>query len=237
MKANTSVVLTDTATNRNITFADNLTTPTLTTFGMGYNVKLLGANTAVTDSTVFNNTGTLTLGDAASDTLSFAGGLTATAPSAISAAGHISTSGAGAINLGGISKGLTLTDHVWLTTSGGTLQVGGWIEGSAANTQSLTLDATNAATVTVAGSMGSTTPLKTLTLVNSHGATFSGDVKANTSVVLTDTAAAQTIRFAGDVTSPTLSTTGSGYNLGAFGCAHHREQWRSVQPHGYVDAR
>jgi hypothetical protein len=159
----------------------------------------------------------LTLGDAATDTLSFTGGLTATAPSHINMAGHISTSGAGAISLGDAGTAMTLTDHVWLTTGGAALTLGGAVEGSAANGQSLTLDATATGVLNVASTLGLVTPFNTLTLVHSDGATFSGEVKANTSVVLTDTTAARTIRFAGDLTTPTLTTTGSGYNLELLG--------------------
>jgi hypothetical protein len=217
VKTNTGVVLTDTTATRDIIFAGNLTTPTLTTFGTGYNLKLLGARTTVTSNTVFNHTGRLTLGDAASDILNFTAGLTATAPSSISAAGHISTSGVGTITLGDANTGMTLTDHVWLTTAGGALSVGGWIEGTAAGAQSLTLDATSAGQLSVAGTTGAITHLQTLTLVHSNGATFTGQVKADTSVVLTDTTATKTISFAGDLITPTLSTTGNGYNLELLG--------------------
>jgi hypothetical protein len=217
VKANTSVVLSDTSATRDVTFVANLTTPLLSTSGSAFNLKLLGANTAVAANTVFNNTGTLTLGDAATDTLIFTGGLTATAPSHINMAGHISTSGAGVISLGDAGTAMTLTDHAWLTTGCAALTLGGAVEGSIADAQSLTMDATATGALNVASTVGLVTPLKTLTLVHSNGATFSGEVKANTSVVLTDTTAARTISFADDLTTPTLTTTGSGYNLELLG--------------------
>jgi hypothetical protein len=71
----TSVVLTNTTGNANITFNGASTTPTLTTAAQGYDLDILGGGTAVTNNVSFANTGTLALGDAAADTLTFTGGL------------------------------------------------------------------------------------------------------------------------------------------------------------------
>jgi hypothetical protein len=90
----TSVVLTDTTDAANITFNGALTTPTLTTAAQGYDLDILGGGTAVTNNVSFANTGTLALGDAAADTLTFTGGLTATAPSAVTLNGEIRSAGA-----------------------------------------------------------------------------------------------------------------------------------------------
>jgi hypothetical protein len=79
----TSVVLSDTVAGQTIRFADNLSTPVLTTTAHGYNLELLGTTTnvsAANTATTFLNTGSLVLGNGAGDTLTFAGGLTATAP-------------------------------------------------------------------------------------------------------------------------------------------------------------
>jgi hypothetical protein len=220
----TSVVLSNTVAGQSITFADNLTTPTLTTTANGYNLALLGSNTNISGTqapTVFNNTGSLTLGNSASDVLTFGGGLTATSPNVINAAGQINTSGLGVINLGdsvvGSATGVTLTDDVVLSTAGGNLNINGAINGNTVNTQSLTLNATSAGTVSVTSTLGQTTSLKTLTLTHSNGATFESAVKADTSVVLGNTTAGQTIAFQDNLTTPTLTTTANGYNLGLLG--------------------
>ncbi|MEM6602040.1 MAG: hypothetical protein AAF649_11695, partial [Verrucomicrobiota bacterium] len=64
---------------------------TLTTFGQNYNVSLLGASNNITTDTTFINTGSVTLGDAVTDTTTFAGGLDTTAASGTSTAGRIRT--------------------------------------------------------------------------------------------------------------------------------------------------
>jgi hypothetical protein len=87
----TSVVLTDTTDGQVIRFAGNLSTPVLTTFAQAYVLELLGSNTSIAGATQFLNTGALKLGDAAGDTLTFAGGLVATAPSSISLGGTVNT--------------------------------------------------------------------------------------------------------------------------------------------------
>jgi hypothetical protein len=61
----------------------------LTTVAQGYDLDILGGGTSVTNNVSFANTGTLALGDAAADTLTFTGGLTATAPSGVTVNGQI----------------------------------------------------------------------------------------------------------------------------------------------------
>jgi hypothetical protein len=43
----------------------------MTTLGAAYDVSLTGGSNTIGGATTFNNTGTLTLGDAAGDTLAF----------------------------------------------------------------------------------------------------------------------------------------------------------------------
>jgi len=221
----TSVVLSNTVAGQTIRFADNLNTPVLTTTANGYHLELLGTTTSITGTsaaTTFLNTGNLVLGDAASDTLTFAGGLTATAPAAINAAGTINTSNT-AMSLGDSNTALTLADHLTLNTTGGnasaggSLTLGGAVNGTTANTQSLTLNAGSTGAVSVLGSVGQTTALNTLTLTHSNGATFSSPVSTGTEVVLSNTVAGQTIRFADNLSTPVLTTTANGYHLELLG--------------------
>ena len=93
--------------------------------------------------------------------------------------------------------------------SGDNITLTGTINGKDDNTQSLTLDAGISGTVSVSGAIGGadSKQIKTLTLTNSGGATFSGAVTADTSIVLTETSAGQDITFEGDVVTGTFTTT------------------------------
>jgi hypothetical protein len=162
VKAETSVVLSNTTAGRTITFQDNLTTQTLTTTGSDYNLALLGSNTNITGTqaaTVFNNTGTLTLGNNATDTLTFAGGLTATAPISISAAGQISTTNAD-ITFG--SAPVTLLDNATFNSGDGNILFGGTIDTSAASATASSLTLNSNATTTLGGAVGTTRALSSL---------------------------------------------------------------------------
>jgi autotransporter-associated beta strand protein len=211
-----SVVLSNTAAGQTIRFEDNLSTGSLLTTGNGYHLELLGANTSVSAATTFLNTGSLTLGNAANDVLTFAGGLVATAPSSISLGGTVNTTNT-AMTLGDGNTALTLADHLTLNTAGGALSLNGAVDGTLANTQSLTLNAGSAGVVSVTGDVGQTTSLHTLTLSHSHGATFTHPVIADTAVVLSNTAAGQTIRFEDNLSTGSLLTTGNGYHLELLG--------------------
>jgi hypothetical protein len=85
-----------------------------------------------------------------------------------------------AMTLGDNNTALVLNNHLTLTTAGGALAIHGAVNGTSANTQSLSLDAGGAGLVDVTGAIGQSTSLKTLTLANSNGATFSAPVKADT---------------------------------------------------------
>jgi len=217
----TSVVLSNTVAGQTIRFADSLSTPVLTTAANGYNVELLGATTnvsAANTATSFLNTGNLVLGNAAGDTLTFAGGLTATAPTAVSAAGTLNTTNK-ALSLGDSNTALTLSDDLMLNTTGGNLTLGGAVNGTTANMQSLTLNAGSTGAVSVLGGVGQSVALKTLTLTNSFGAAFNSAVTTGTSVVLSNTVSGKTVSFANDLTTPVLTTTANAYNVELLGSA------------------
>jgi autotransporter-associated beta strand protein len=220
VRADTSVVLSNTTAGQTIRFEDNLSTGTLTTTGNGYHLALLGASTHVTGATPFLNTGTLTLGDAATDNLAFDGGLVVTAPSSLSVGGVVNTTNA-VMTLGDSNTVVVLNDNVTLNTAGGALSINGALNGTSANTQSLILNAGADGVVSVTGALGQTTSLNTLTLTHSHGATFSAAVTADTAVVLSNTTAGQTIRFEGNLSTGTLTTTGNGYHLALLGARTH----------------
>jgi hypothetical protein len=94
----------------------------------------------VSNATTFLNTGSLTLGNAAADTLSFAAGLTATAPTAIHMAGTVGSTNA-AITLG--TAPVTLLANTTLNAGSGAISLGGTVDG----TYSLALNSTGVTTL------------------------------------------------------------------------------------------
>lgn len=156
-----------------------------------YSVSLLG-DAAVTGNATFANTGTLTLGNTATDSYQFASGLTATAPSMVSLAGSISTTNAN-LQLGLV----TLLDNTSISSGSGTITSGA-ISGS----QELTLGALGqTGTINVTGPVN-TVVLKAassayaISLLN--GATFSQAVTlTNTGTVTLGDATTDTFNFDG----------------------------------------
>jgi len=220
----TSVVLTDTEDGSDIEFTGALITPTLTTAAQGYDLELFGSGTIITNAVDFTNTGALTLGNAAADTLLFNGGLTATAPSGVTLNGQVRSSG-DLITIGDAGTGVTLAGTTSIidttnnggTATGGAIAIDGAVEGTVANTQSLTLTAGTAGTIAASSTIGAVTTPATLTVTSSNGATFTGAVTTDTSVVLTDTEDGSDIEFTGALITPTLTTAAQGYDLELFG--------------------
>ncbi|MFN5435445.1 MAG: beta strand repeat-containing protein, partial [Planctomyces sp.] len=113
----------------------------------------------------------------------------------------------------------TLSSSVSLNTSnpGNSIQITGTVEGTAANSQPLTLNAGTAGTVTVTGSIGKNTALQSLTLTNSNGATFgtleSDTIQAKTSTVISNSVAGSTVLFNGALVTDSLTSSGNAYHL------------------------
>ena len=213
------VAMTLTDTTGAITFDDNLTATTLTTTAAGYSVVLHGTATTVTNAATFANTGGVSLGDAAGDTLTFNGGLTSTA-STTSTAGTIATSD-DLINLGAV----TLTGATTLAAGSGDITLGA-IDGNSA----LALNTTG--TTDLNGVIGGNTPVASLVTnvggttelganVTAQGGTitFNDPVTLTAGVTLTDTGGtglsfADTLNGARDLT---LAVTGTTTFRGAVG--------------------
>jgi hypothetical protein len=221
-----------------VTVTGATTVGTLTTFGSGYAVSLLGGGTIDTQTT-FLNTGTVTLGNDAADSLTFTAGVTATAPSSVLIAGTVAaTTGASTITLGDSNTGVSVTANATVggaatglidlgdvtLADGVTLTVGTGIgnavnldavAGTAAGTSSnLTLNTLGV--VTVAEAVG--TDIGTVTITNSGGVTFQDAVSAAT-VAITDTADGSTVSFQGNLavgTAMTVAANGS-YNVSITG--------------------
>ena len=170
---NAATVTIATATGT-VSFTDNLTVGSAMNVGAAaYNVSMTGAANTIAGATTFNNTGTLTLGDAAGDSTQFTGGVIATAPSSKSIAGTISALGTGVINLGTtpvtvtadttvggastgaitlgnatINNGFTLTMGTGIANAITLGTVSGTLAGAASN---LTIDTTGVSTVGTIG--------------------------------------------------------------------------------------
>ena len=215
-------------------FQGNLAATALVTVAQGYGVSLTGATTTVTNAAAFSNTGTVTLGDGG-DTLTFTGGLTATAPSVVNVNGTVRAAGSASMSLGdgdtdvavvgnstigGNSTGLVTLGGLVRVTSGRTLTLGNGagtpfstqgIQGTAAS-GNLTVNTTGA--VTVNGAVGPN--IGVVTVTNSGGTTFSGALAAGT-VTLSNTTG--TIAFQGNTTITTLNTAGAGYGVSFTGAS------------------
>ena len=117
-----------------------------------YNVALTGSPVSITNAVTFANTGTVTLGDAAGDSLTFDGGVVSTAPSKTKLAGAIGTSN------DDVTFGVAeLTAATTLSTGSGNAKFTSTLDGG----HSLTVNST--ATTTFGGAVGGTTALASLT--------------------------------------------------------------------------
>lgn len=187
-----------------VTFLDAVTLGGLVTAiadTSAYDVTMTGSPVSVTNAVTFANTGTVTLGDASTDSLTFAGGLSSTAPALTKLAGTIGTTNAGATF--GTTK---LSADTTVATGTGAATFSGTVDGG----QSLTVNATG--TTTFAAAVGGTTALVSLatnaggtTAINGGTVTTTGNAGQafNDAVTLgantTLAAAAGPISFAGTV--------------------------------------
>ena len=207
--ANT-LTITDTTDGQTITFDGDTTINTaLVTTANGYNVAFNGTTNLITPATTFNNTGTLTLGNASGDTITFTGGFTATAPSSVSIGGTVNTTNT-AMSLGVINLSTTTV----LNAGNSNITATGTINGA----QALTLTTTG--NVDLQGVVGGLTPLASLTVsatatqvdLNNVTTTGSQDITA-TNIDLNGTAYTSTtagnVHFHGAVdliASPTVAS-------------------------------
>ena len=198
--------------------ATGLTATTLSAPAEGYSIVLDGQGTSITNPCTFSNTGALTLKSDPGYDLLFLGGVTATAPSAVTFNGAIRTSG-DAISIGDADTGVSLGGDSTLDTTyssnpaGAAITLGGTVDGDTDNTRDLTLNAGTGGTISVAGAVGGGTSLKHLTVTNSNGTTFTGDVTTGTQLTLSDTTTGADITFSGTLATGTLSTMAAGYNV------------------------
>jgi len=132
-------------------FKDAVTLGGLITTATAYDLSLTGSTVTITAPVTFLNTGTVTLGDEATDSLTFQGGLTSTAPSATKLAGTIATSDDDA-TFGAV----LLTAATTVATGSGKATFHATVNGAHA------LAVNAAGTTRFAGAVGGTTPLVSL---------------------------------------------------------------------------
>lgn len=153
--------------------------------------------------------------DGPTNTISLAAGVN------ISSVGSVTDSGIGTgiLNLAGnittTNGDIVVNDNILNLGDATSLKAGGTGKlitiTSVQGNQNLNLNASGAITI---GTLGSVTPLNTLTIENSQGATFSGNFNA-ANVVISDTSNGAGIQFQGDSTiiSKKFTTTTKGYNV------------------------
>ncbi|MFC1534203.1 beta strand repeat-containing protein [Thermodesulfobacteriota bacterium] len=168
VNANT-VTLTGTANGQSVTFADDTTINNgLVTGGQGYNVVFTGTTNSVASDTTFNNTGTVTLGDGSSDSITFVGGLdTNNGPSGTNVAGTVATNNQDLdLNI------TTLTADTALDSNGGNINFHENVRGD----YKLTLTAGSVGNIDFMDRVGSGTPLNGLEIGSAASLEFADTV-------------------------------------------------------------
>ena len=161
-------------------FNGSIEATTLSVAASNYALELNGAANVITNAVTFSNTGALTLGDANTDSSTFNGGITATAPSGVTLAGTIQTSG-DTISIGDGDTAITLAANTIVDgNTAGAITLAGAINGG----YSLTLNTTG--TTTLSGAIGGSTALTTLT-TNAGGTTvISVDIETSSTQTYND---------------------------------------------------
>ena len=200
---NNDFTITGATTGANITFNGNLSLGgDFITAASNYNIAI-NENITVADQVTFTNTGLLVLGNGTDDDLTFGGGITAIAQAtggydadAIKIAGNIITT-QDVVQLGSALVGITLTADSTITTGAGAgnIDLDGIIIGG---DNSLGLNAGSGLITSALEISG----ISTLTITQSGGTIFTGNVGATT-VTLTDSTGA--IEFDGDLAATTLN--------------------------------
>ncbi|HSG89512.1 MAG TPA: hypothetical protein VLA56_09900 [Pseudomonadales bacterium] len=196
------VTLTD--TTGAIAFLGNTTIGSALTVAAGaYDVALTGSSNTIAGATRFDNTGTVTIGDAAGDQTTFVGGLDTTAPSATFLAGGVLATNS-AIDLG-VTE---LTAATRIVSGSGATTIASVL--NSAN-QALTLqDAASTGAVSVTGGFALaslTSGAGAFDLTLASGGTVSGATTlANTGVTTLGDGAGDTFNLNGGLTSAASTT-------------------------------
>jgi hypothetical protein len=205
----TSVVLTDTTDGATIQFDGSLNATALTTTtGNGYNLTFNGPSTTINNALIFSNSGVLTFGNEAGDDILFNGGATTDPAATVNVFGSVRTTG-DILNLGNVN----VVGASSLQTVGANLILSG-----ITSTGNQALDVSSGA-ITVSGAVDDVA----LTIKDSGGATFQGQVGVNSpvSLIVENTTAGQDITFLAETALTNLTTAAQGYGLSFTGSTNN----------------
>ena len=188
------------ATTGTIEFSDNLTATTLTTTGDGFNVRMLGDTTTITDVVDFANTGFVTFGDGG-DTLTFTNGLTRSGNGLVNIGGTVQSTNSD-IHFGTGAAELTSTSEV--DSSGGNITFGGIVDGAG---EDLTLDAGAAGNIVFTGAVGGGGRLGVITIENAN------DVTSGAAATITAESLVQTTGQGITTLGAAVNTDDAGVNI------------------------
>jgi len=127
--------LTINAGTSSASFSGDVKVKDLITTAGSYSVSLTGGTNTFSDAVDFLNTGAITLGDSASDTFGFSGGVSFTGSAALNLAGVFTTTTSG---FDGSSRPVTLAQNTSISTTGGPINFAGTVTGTS---QTLSIDA------------------------------------------------------------------------------------------------
>ncbi|MBT4874425.1 MAG: DUF4347 domain-containing protein, partial [Desulfobacula sp.] len=196
-----SIIIPDAATtpiDPNYSVSDTYTAFTIQASGI---LNITGG--AINSSGSFTNNGTVNAAGAID--------ISITATNDINLNGAI-TSATGSVTFDSGADGIDIDGASTITSTSGTITFSDIIDG--ANT--LGVDA-GTGLIDFQGIIGGAAPPTTLTITQSGGTTFQGNVTTATSIVLTDTVDAANITFTGALVTPTLTTTGEAYDIDLHG--------------------
>ena len=118
VNGNTRTLTIDGGTGGSASFAGNVSLKGLATAANNYTVSLTGTTNAITDPVAFNNTGVITLGDAAADGFTFTGGLSVAGVASLNLAGTFNTTNT-AFSAG--TRPVTLNANTSVNSGGGAI--------------------------------------------------------------------------------------------------------------------
>lgn len=201
-----TITLNDSENGSNIVFQGSVNINTLTTTDNLYNLRLNGGST-ITNSVIFRGINNLSIGNNTNDAFLFAGGLDTTGVTGtVTLAGKIRTSG-NLADFGGVTLGAATTidtTNNLNTLTGANVNIAAVTGGN----NNLILNSGDQGAIAVTGVVNG---VNTLDITNSNGATF--DSVTVTTLDISDTEDGRTVKFQGDVSANTLTTTANAYNL------------------------
>ena len=156
------------------TFAGDVDVATLSVDNTVANVAMNGDGSTITNAVSFANDGTLQLGDASGDTLTFNGGLTTTSVGGTVTLNGTIASSDDAITLGAI----TLASNTTINSAGGAITTAA-ITGS--SSEDITISSSNGSTntVTISGAIGASGNINTVDITGSTSVSLGGNISTN----------------------------------------------------------